>query len=256
MHLTRLDLLLWTAGFCGHLVLLAVLFLRRQFRAFPMFTALITWNVLRTIWLYQTMHHRPQSTYFAEYWIFAALDTLLEVGVICDLAARTFGPSGKWEGKALARFVLIFAGSAVVAAALIALSTPPHWSWTQVLVIKGSLFSATWMSELFAGMLFLSVTAGLPWNTHVAKIAQGLGAYSLFDMLVEAGHSYFGAKWGSTLYADLSHLRIEAYLCCLIYWIVSLWSEAPEACGMTPEMREQLFTLLNRVEYDLRKLRS
>jgi hypothetical protein len=49
--------------------------------------------------------------------------------------------------------------------------------------------------------------------------------------------------------------RKVAYLCCLIYWIVLLWREAPPCQGITPQTRDQLFTPLEKLEYDLQKLR-
>ena len=57
---------------------------------------------------------------------------------------------------------------------------------------RGNLFAAALQSELFVAMMALSIDARLPWKTHVAKIAQGLGAYSLLGVLIETGHSYFG----------------------------------------------------------------
>jgi hypothetical protein len=256
MRLTGIDLLLWAAGFVGHLILLTILLLRRRAKEFPLFTFLIVWDVLRSVCLFSTMFRKPASAYFESYWIFSAIDTFLELCVIYELAAHTFRPWGRWKRPVLWRLVLLLGGTAAVAAGITAFSTPPHWSWKQTLVIKGSFFSTTWISELFIGMVALSVTTGLPWKTHVARISQGLGGYSLFDMLVEAGHSYFGALRQHHIYRTLSHMRIEAYLCCLLYWIVMLWRDAPPSQEMTPQMRDQLFTLLDKVEYDLQKLRS
>jgi hypothetical protein len=97
----------------------------------------------------------------------------------------------------------------------------------QAVIIRGNLFSAALMSELFAGMVALSVTVGLPWKTHVANIAQGFGIYSIIDVLVEAAHSYFGLGRDTRAYDDLSHARIAVYLACTLYWIIMLWREAP-----------------------------
>ena len=46
MPLTNLDLLLWVAGFLGHLALLLILLLRRRVRMFPVFTTLIVLNAV------------------------------------------------------------------------------------------------------------------------------------------------------------------------------------------------------------------
>jgi hypothetical protein len=90
----------------------------------------------------------------------------------------------------------------------------------------------------------------------VAKIAQGLGAYSLLGVLTETGHSYFGVGRELPYFVVLSHVRIAAYLICVNYWIISLWRKERPVRTMTPEMREKMFTLQMLLEYDLQDLRS
>jgi hypothetical protein len=90
----------------------------------------------------------------------------------------------------------------------------------------------------------------------VAKIAQGLGAYSLVSVLFETGHSYFGMGRELPVFLLLSHVRMAAYLGCVSYWIVSLWNEERAVRTMTEEMRASIFTLQTQVEYHLQDLRS
>jgi hypothetical protein len=111
------------------------------------------------------------------------------------------------------------------------------------------------MSELFVVMMVLSVSAGLPWKTHVARIAQGLGTYSIISLLIKTGQSYFGVDRASPMYVLLSHIRMTAYLVCVTYWIFALWAEAEPVRAMPQELRESLFALRTRVAYDLRILR-
>jgi hypothetical protein len=73
----------------------------------------------------------------------------------------------------------------------------------------------------------------------LAKIAQGLGAYFLLGVLIEAGHSYFGVCRESPAFIVLFHLRMAVYLACVNYWIISLWREKRRVRAMTPEMREK-----------------
>jgi hypothetical protein len=126
----------------------------------------------------------------------------------------------------------------------------------QAVVIRGSLFSSVWISELLVGMISLSVTAGLPWKTHVARISIGLGVYSVLDVLIETAHSYFGVGRNTHIYAALSHIRMTAYLCTAAYWIVALWRNAPESKKLSDELRVQLAALQRRVEYDLQRIRT
>jgi len=105
-------------------------------------------------------------------------------------------------------------------------------------------------------MIGFSVKARLPWKTHVARIAQGLGSFSLTGLLIAGGYSVIGEVRTSRLSHQLTLLRLTAYLLCVIYWIIMLWRDAPTPKELPEEMREQLFTLQTRVEYSLRKLRE
>ncbi len=154
------------------------------------------------------------------------------------------------------RIACWFAGS-TVAAGLLALSAHPATKLLiQSIMIQGNLFTAALMSGLFVGMIILSVTAGLPWKTHVARICQGLGAYSFVQVAIEAGHTYYGLTASDRIYVELSHLRIAVYLVCLLYWIVMLWRTAPPVRTMPDLMRRQLFALSGSVEVGLKTLRS
>jgi hypothetical protein len=104
-------------------------------------------------------------------------------------------------------------------------------------------------------MIVLSVKSGLPWKSHVARISQGLGAYSGIDLLIETGHSYFGAGRNTQVYAVLSHFRMSAYLVCVAYWIIMLWRNAPEPRKLPDGLRGKLIRLQHLVDSDLDKIR-
>src|SRR5258705_12103426 len=96
MHLTGLDLLFWVAGFVGHVILMFVLWLRHRAKVFPMFTALIGLNVVRTIALALIQLYGTRRGYFDTYWSLAILDVALQLGVVYEMASRVFRPLGKW----------------------------------------------------------------------------------------------------------------------------------------------------------------
>jgi hypothetical protein len=112
------------------------------------------------------------------------------------------------------------------------------------------------MSELFAGMVVLSATAGLPWKTHAARIAQGLGAYSIFCVAKDILVNYVGLSPHSQLYTELSHFRILTYLGCEGFWIAMLWQEAPAPRELPESMRTQIYALQKQVEDDLNRIRA
>ncbi len=256
MRLTGLDLLFWAAGFIANLGLLFVLWYRRRGKDFPFFTALITLIVIKTIVLYFVLHYGTKGSYFYAYWSLTVLDTMLQLCVVYEVASRVFRPLDVWAHDVRSSFVWLLALSVSMALGLTWMASPPARTWMQAFATKGNLFAAALQSELFVAMMALSINARLPWKTHVAKIAQGLGAYSLFGVLIESGHSYFGVGRELPAFIMLSHIRMAAYLGCVNYWIINLWRDEQPARKMTAEMREKMFTLQRRLEYDLHDLRS
>ena len=255
MDLTSLDLALWAGGFLGNLTLLLVLFYRRRARSFPFFTALITLGVVQTIILYLVRACGARSSYFITYWSLTLLDTMLQLCIVYEVASRVFRPLDVWAQDLRNSFAWLVGFSISVALALAWMESPPASTWMEALNARGNLFGAALMSELFVAMMALSVTARFPWRAHVAKIAQGLGVYSLLSVLIETGHSYPGI--GSNLQSSilLSYVRMVVYLGCVTYWIVALWRDEQPGRVMPPELQQKMFTLQSRLTYDLQQLR-
>jgi hypothetical protein len=256
MHLKGLDFFFWVAGFAGHVVLLFVLLWRKRALKYPIFATLIGMNVVRTIVLYCVLGFGDQNQYFYTYWSLTMVDAVLQLLVVYEMAANTLRPMGTWARDVKGSFVVLISLSLAIAVGLTWLASPPTRLWRQTVVIKGNFFAEVCMSELFVGILVLSVTAGLPWKTHAARISLGLGAYSMIEVLIEGGHNYFGVIRDSRVYHFLAHIRMAAYLCCLCYWVLALWLEEPASRPLTDEMSVQLFDLRRRVQEDLRRLRS
>ncbi len=256
MQLTGLDLFLWAAGLTQNTVLLFVLLYRRRAGRFPFFTALIALNVIRTVVLYCVLHWGSKSSYFWNYWLLALLDTVLQFCIVYEISALVFRPAGIWAPDVRHRFMWLLAPSLGIALGLSSLANPPARNWMQAAVVRGNVCAGSLMSELLVLMMALSIGAGLPWKTLVAKIAKGLGSYSLFSLVLQSGQSYFGVDRSSPMYLLLSHIRIVAYLGCVTYWIAALWPEVEQARPMPDELRESLFALQTRVAYDLKTLRS
>ncbi len=256
MHLTGLDLLFWATGLLTHLALLFVLLLRHRARQFPFFTTLIAADVLRTAVLYFVMHRWSPSTYFYAYWSLATFDVILQLSVVLEVASHVFRPLGTWAPDLRRSSSVLVGGSMLVATGLTWMAAPPATHWQQLVVIRGSLFSTALMGELFVGMVVLSVSMGLPWRTHVARIAQGFGIYSVLDIVIEGIINFRGVAHGREAYTTLAHLPIELYQLCVFYWIVMLARDAPSPKELPERMRRELFALQARLASDLQVLRS
>jgi hypothetical protein len=254
VHLDSVQFLFWAAGLFAHCVLLVVLWTRHRAETFPFFTMLIAANVLNALVLFEVARHGTKNSYLISYFAFAILDLALQLCVAYELASHVFRPAGTWAPDVRKGSILLVVVSILIAAGLACMPTPPEKRLLMSILDRGNLFSSALLCELFVGMIAFSVTARLPWKTHVARISQGLGFYSLIGILTEAGHSVINRS--STLSQGLTLTRMSTYLICISYWIVTLWRDAPAPKELPKEMRRQLFTLQTRLEYDLRKLRA
>jgi hypothetical protein len=159
-----------------------------------------------------------------------------------------------WARDVWKSFIGIACVSAIVALPLTWLAVPSTATLARVLVVRGTFFCAVLVSELFVGMLALSATEGLPWKTHVARIAQGLGAYSIVCVVTETISNYFGNE--THVYAVLASLGNAVYVVCEGYWIVMLWQEAPAPRELPESMLTQIYALQRQVEDDLISIRD
>ena len=258
MHLTGIYLLFWAAGFVAHVVLLLVLWVRHRAATFPFFTLLIAIYVIRTVALYFAVLIGSKHAYLVVYLSLGSLDLILQLCVAYEMASHVFRPLGHWAPDARSRLVWIVLASIVIGAGLTTWlsAIPPAQTLLDTILIRGNFFSSVLMTELFVGMVALSVTIRLPWATHAARITQGLGLYSFVWILIAAGQSYLGIDQDLKISTDLTYFRMLTYLICAGYWIVTLWLDAPAPKALPKEMEQHLLLLQRQVEAYLQRLRA
>ena len=257
MHLTGIDLLFWAAGFVANVVLLLVLLVRHRAATFPFFTLFIANNVIRTVVLYFVVLMGSKHAYLVAYLSLGSLDLTLQLCVVYEMASHVFRSLGHWAPDARVRLAWIVLASIAIGAGLTWLSAiPASHTLLRTILIRGNFFSSVLMTELFVGMVALSVTIRLPWRTHAARIAQGLGFYSFVWILVAAGQSYLGIDHNIRISADLTYFRMLTSLICAGYWIVMLWLDAPVRKALPKEMEQHLLALQRQVEAYLQRLRT
>lgn len=254
MQLDGLALFLWVLTLFEHCVLLAVLWSRRGAAQFPIFTTLIAFSVVRTIALYFTNRYGGSESYFYLYWTFAILDMTLQLAVAYEFASRVFRPLGVWAPDVRRSFAIVLGAGLAAASLLTWLAVPATKTLRSAIVIRGSLFSSALMSELLVAMIALSVTLGLPWQSRVARLTQGFGVYSMFGILTEGAHTYFGT--GKHAYARVSQVRISLYCVCAAYWIYALARKEPEPRILPEQLRLELRALQARAATVLQGFRG
>jgi hypothetical protein len=173
MTLMKLDLFFWAAGLLGHLLLLGILFLRHHAKTFPLFTSLVASNIAQTAILYAVHRFGIATDYFRVYWSFAIFEVALQLGVFYEIASIIFRPLGVWAPDVRRRLCLLVLGSFTLAGVFAWLASPPTERVVQSVFVKGNLFAAVLMSELFVVTASVSTRVGLPWKSHVLQLAQG-----------------------------------------------------------------------------------
>jgi len=246
MHLSGFDLFLWVAGLLAHIVLVAVLYKRRLASAFPVLTAFMSLNIVKTLTLFIVYRFASSYAYYYAYLSLDALDCTMQIVVAYEVALHVFRPAMRWSPGVRTSFAWLTASALVVSIALACIALPTAKYLSDTLLIRGNFLSAALMSELFVGMLALSVEYGLPWRTHAARIAQGFGAYSLVCIVIETLHTYFGLRNGTHAFRVISRVRVSSYLFVVIYWIVTLAREAPPERQIPRELQVRLAALTRR----------
>jgi hypothetical protein len=256
VNLTGVDLLFWALSFLGNCVLLGVLIFRRRAETLPVFTTLISLGVVRTIVLYFTRSHGSNDQYFYTYWTLAMVDVTLQLALAYELAKHVFKPLGAWAPDVRRSFIAVIAGSILIASLLTWLAVPPTKTLRLAIFLRGNFFSSVLMTEIFVAMVALSVSLGLPWRTHIARVAQGFGVFALTGILIDAAHSYFGTHKGADTFRFLSQLQSGLYVVCLSYWTVTLAQNEPVPRKMPEELHNELRALQTRAALLLRGMRT
>jgi hypothetical protein len=250
MNLSTFERVLWVAGFVGQLGLLAVLLVRRRWKEFPVFTALMAFESALTAVLFLVYRIAPAQWYAPVYWSYAAVDFLLQVALVLEIARVVLRPTGTWIRDAKRQFLFMGACGILVAAILAWIVSPPTSGRLETLEVGANLFTSLVTCELFVVMSLTANRLGLAWRSHVMAVAQGLTAWASVAVLIDASHSYFGQVRG---FLGLEHVKMLAYLATLVFWMIQLWRDEPVRQPISPRLQQYILDLNQRVQYDLRK---
>ncbi len=248
MDLSTIDSVLWAASLIGYVALFLVLIYRGARRQFPVFTAYVGFHALSTITLYVLYGHASRHLYAVAYWSEDVIDFCLQVALVVEIARIVLRPTGTWVKDARRKFLLWGALGGLLALALAWAAQPPAATSLDAWEIRGSLFTSMLICELFTVMIFTSQQLGLGWRNHVMALAQGWATWALIAFGVDIAHNYLGAQ---RAFAPLEHLEMLGYLGALVYWIVMFWLPEPVRKPLSPELRQYLIELHERMHYDL-----
>jgi len=253
--MTSLDIFLWVAGFLGDSILLVVLIAKHRAHRFPIFTSMIAFYLSRAMVLFFVERYGSPAAYYNGYWTLAVVDVALQLMVLYEAASKVFSPGGQWAPGIRRTFLWMIATSVAVAAVLTWLCEPAKTTFLGTMTQRGNFFASVLISELFVGMIVLSVTSGLPLRTHVARIVQFLGVPATVGILIETLQTYFGHFKGPDFYEFLSHIQIGVYIAVETFLIVTLARKAPEPRALPAQLYRQLLHLNGQTDLALAYLR-
>ena len=227
MNMGAWDYLLWLTGFTLNLGLLGVLLHKRRFQRLPWFTLLIAQDAAQTIVLFCV--HRYPTINFYTYWSFEALDAILRLLVLYEVAHILLVQCGMGISGLARRywsFIVVLVG-VIVAFAWFTPSSPLPVS----LALRIGQMSSICVGGVTSLLILVTFFFGLRFRIHAQAVVYGLALYM------------FGKLWVHTLLlllGDLQHWSaLEAslkpvYHMTLLIWIACLWFEEPEV-RLTPE---------------------
>jgi hypothetical protein len=253
MSFSSWENLLWVTGFLGQAVLLILLLYRQRWRQFPIFTALICLYCVRDVVGFVAYRTSSSHLYEIVYWSAFALDTVLQIALIFEVARIVLRPTGTWVRDARSTFLAAGVIGAVLAMGLTYAIHPTVSNSMESWSIRAYLFTSLLFCELFLAMMFAANRLGLVWRNHVMGLGQGLAIWALVGMAVDIAHSYFGTNRN---FNTLENIRSLTYQCAVIYWAITFWLEEPERKPLSPEMQKYLVALHAKVQYDATQVSS
>lgn len=215
-----LERFLWAAGLFGHAVLLFLLIHRHHVRRFPVFTVLVGYNVLQSVFVFWCLSHlgTPRQQYFY-FWLALAVGYVLEIAFIVEIAMAVMRASGLLVKQALRHFLFWAAlGSVFVALVTHGLTARKVTGW-DLWDMRATYFATCVTGVLYLAMLRAVNLWQLPWRSHVMILGQGFTIWQFASTLMDSAHIWRGWRWADKGFDQVSGL---VYLLVLSYWIWGL----------------------------------
>jgi hypothetical protein len=235
-----LDTILSFAGLVSLGAVVCLLIYRRVWRTLPFFCIYSVWTLLGGVAAYAIHRYYP-SAYLTTYFTEEGIDSALQFAVLIELTWSILRPL---QTFLLRRTILILGILIVVAATVI---------WPFADSVAWARFPTEWhilyhfhQTVSILRILFFLLLAGssqllsIGWRDRELQVATGLGFYSLVDItitLIQA-HQRIGPQ-----YYVLDQIRMAAYSCSLLYWVVCFAQKEAERREFTPQMQQMLLAV-------------
>jgi len=222
----NLDNAITLLGIAAESALLGTLLVRRAWRLFPVFTLNILWSLAGDLGATAIYRCFP-SVYATAYLIDIAIGSLLEFGVLVELAWSTMRPFRAALPRAtpfaLAACIVLL-GTAIWP--LTGLSGLSHRCLQYCLIVRLGRDSSILRVLCLAALLRGNQLLPLGWSGRQRQIVTGFSFYALVTFVVEMICSHLALN---PLFAHLNRISIAGYICALLYWTFSFARKEPDS---------------------------
>ena len=229
-------------GLLAEISLLVILFVRRQYKSFPVFTLYIAFNLFNDVVVGALggllSHQVGQSVALA----MLPLQYLIELGVLLEIAWHVLRPVHASLPPGTIKVFIAFIVLAVAGGALLA--SQVHPTGNRVYDIKAPM-------DLTVGLLRISIfvltvafahVLGIGWKDRVLQLATALSFYSAADLIVSLGERHNRGP------NTLEPLRGVAYLFELSFLVWAFTTKEVRRREFSPQMEQFLVTLAGRAK--------
>lgn len=242
-----LDTTLLFLAITGEAAVLVLLLQRRIARLLPVFTIYVGWTIASDVVSLLLIHRYP-AHYLQIYNVEMPLDSVLQFGVLVELA---------WSSLSPVR-ALLPRGAIIGVTVLILLAGAAVWPLAGVTAISG--LTAQWHLTLhlqqtftilrivfFLAMAACSQLLAIGWRNRELQVATGLGFYSM----VSLGALMIQAHQASPLrYHAMDEIVAASYLFSLLYWVVSFVRQEAPRGEFSPRMQRFLLAVAGAAQAD------
>ena len=201
---------IWGFSLILQLTLFIALFTRRVSAAFPFFTNLIGFYLIRSILLYVAFDYFSGEAYSGIYNFLLLLDILVQMGMVVELTRSLAVEAG---GSGPIRIIYISGG--ILLASL--------GTWVLMLLMPKASIPLDRSQIFFSIIGVLLLIASFRSSNHLLRtIAQGWGVFSLISFAAGIGRVFAAAGNHPRGYAAWSYALACGYLVTVAFWLVAL----------------------------------
>lgn len=236
------DTVLWLSASLSEAAVILLLIYRRIWRNFPVFFTYSVWTLAASMGIYAVSRNLSSSAYLNTYLVDTIVDSALLFSVLVELAWSLLRPIRASLSRGV--LVVIAIGTMVMGAAIWPFTSIPGNSsnLSRELITVLQLQQAVTILEIIFFLAFVALTQVLSigWKDRELQIATGLGFTSLVGVAVTILHQQPAFR---LQYNRLNQLAVAAYLCSLLYWVVSFSQKEELRREFTPQMQSMLLAV-------------